>query len=78
MPEWAKKEVILPMKQDDSHSRIQNGIEQAKTFPGEHVSPVTITVDQEKASFTEKDKAILRKLVLDLIFSVPRTKSKIS
>ena len=60
------------MKQDDSHSYIQDGSGQAKTFPSEHVSPVTITVDQEKKSFTEKDKVILRKLLLDLILAEPR------
>jgi hypothetical protein len=75
MPEWAKKEVILPMEQDNSHLRIQDGFEQAKTFPSEHVSPADRIVDQEEKSFTDKDKAILRTLLLELIFSEPRVKS---
>jgi hypothetical protein len=62
------------MKQDNSHSRIQDDSEQAKTFPSKHVSLATITVDQEKKSFTEKDKATLRGLLLDLIFAEPRKK----
>jgi hypothetical protein len=44
----------------------------------EQVSPATTTVDQEKKSFTDKEKAILRQLLLDLIFSEPRVKNKVS
>jgi hypothetical protein len=76
MPKWAKKEVILPMEQDNSHLCIQDGSEQAKTFPREQVRPAPTTVDQEKESFTDKDKATLRGLILDLIFAEPRTRSK--
>jgi hypothetical protein len=66
------------MEQDDSHFHTQDGFKQVKTFPRGHVSPVTITVGQEKTSFTEKDKATLRGLILDLILSEPGTKSKAS
>ena len=62
------------MEQDNSHLRIQDGSEQAKTFPSEQVRPATVTINQEKKSFTDKDKAILRSLLLDLIFSEPRVK----
>jgi hypothetical protein len=59
VPKWAKKEVILPMEQDNSHLYIQDGSEQAKTFPSEQVRPATVTLNQEKKSFTDKDRAIL-------------------
>jgi hypothetical protein len=53
---------------------IQDGSEQTRTFPSEQVRPATVTINQEKKSFTDKDKAILRSLLLDLIFSEPRVK----
>ena len=62
------------MEQDNSPLRIQDGTEQIRTFPSEQVRPATVTINQEKKSFTDKDKAILRSLLLDLIFSEPRVK----
>ena len=52
-------------------------IESLETFWNEHISSATMTIYQEKKSFTDKDKAILRKLLLDLIFAEPRVKSKV-
>ena len=62
------------MKQEDSHLCIEDGSELAKTFPSGRVRPATVTINQEKKSFTDKDKAILRSLLLDLIFAEPRVK----
>jgi hypothetical protein len=48
--------------------------DQVIAFPGNYVPPA-MTVNQEGKGFTDKEKAILRGLLLDLIFAEPRTKS---